>query len=70
MKIPPGTAIRITMKRGTISKKLLITEGTIPRIGDEITMNGVSWFVTKTKEEKILATFQPQPNGKLKQVFP
>lgn len=69
MTISPGTAVRITMKRGSVSKKLLITEGVAPRIGDEITLDGVGWFVTKVKEEKILAVFEPKA-GKLKQVFP
>lgn len=68
-KLSPGTAVRITMKRGLISKKLLVTEGVVPRIGDEITLEGVSWFVTKLKEEKVLAVFRPE-GRKLTQVFP
>jgi len=69
MKIEPGKAVRITMKRGKISKKLLVTEVVIPCVGDEVTWDGDSWFITKAKEEKILAAFRPV-GKKLKQVFP
>lgn len=66
--IPVGIAYRTTMKRGKISKKLLITKGYIPRVGDEIVIDGVDWFVVKVKPEKILAAFDVECS-KLKQMF-
>lgn len=62
-------AKRITMKRGKMTKKLLLVGGPCPKIGDELTLEGVAWFVTKVKDEEIFAEFSTA-GGKLKQVFP
>src|ERR1700752_5339105 len=53
-----GNAKRVWLKRGKISRKLLLVAPPFPEKGDEITLNGQGWFVVKIKEEKVLAAFE------------
>jgi len=61
--------MRITVKRGRVTRKFLLVESPFPKRGDVITLHNVDYIVTKTQDEKILIRFGAE-NGRLKQVFP
>ena len=49
------TALRITVRRGMIAHKFVLTEPPYPKIGDSVTLNGAEWFVSAVKPTKLLA---------------
>ena len=64
-----GKAKRVWLKRGKVTRKLLLVAPPWPDKGDEVTLNGEPWFVIRIKDEKIVAAFDREGN-KLRQVFP
>ena len=63
------TAYRITITRGKLRKRLLLCDGPIPRVGDDLYFQGVEWEVERIREEAILFAFK-RDGARLKQVFP
>lgn len=64
-----GTAKRVWLKRGKVTRKLLLVVPPYPEKGDELTIDGEAWFVARIQDEKIIAAFDRDGN-KLRQVFP
>jgi hypothetical protein len=47
-------AKRITVKRGKISRKFVLTAPPFPRVDDEVTIDGVEWSVSRVVDTKVI----------------
>jgi hypothetical protein len=51
---PALRAKRITVKRGKVSRKFVLTAPPFPRVDDEITIDGVEWFVSRVADTEVI----------------